>query len=81
MRSINASKTIGYRVRAEPTIKLFSTGYFSLKAAKGLKDVGIRTEEYKRLEDNQLQSEGKASLLNCSQQGIFLSRPQKDLRM
>ena len=38
-------------------------------------------EEYKRLVDDWLQSKGKASLLNRSRQGIFPSRPRKDLRM
>ena len=40
-----------------------------------------RIEEYKHLEDDRLQSKGKAPLLNCSRQGIFPSRPRKDLRM
>ena len=39
------------------------------------------TEEYKRLEDDRLQSKGKASLLNHPRQGVFPPRPQKDLRM
>ena len=38
-------------------------------------------EEYKRLEDDRLQSKGKASLLNRSRQGIFPSRPRKDLKI
>ena len=40
-----------------------------------------RIEEYKRLEDDRLQNKGKASLLNRSRQGVFPSRPRKDLRM
>ena len=40
-----------------------------------------RIKEYKRLEDDRLQSEGKASLTNRSRQGVFLPRPRKDLRM
>ena len=40
-----------------------------------------RIEEYKRLEDDQLQNKGKALLLNRSRQGVFPLRPQKDLRM
>ena len=40
-----------------------------------------RIEEYKRLEDDRLQSKGKALLLNRSQQGVFPPRPRKDLRM
>ena len=40
-----------------------------------------RIKEYKRLEDDRLQSEGKAPLINRSRQGVFLPRPRKDLRM
>ena len=40
-----------------------------------------RIEEYKCLEDDQLQNKGKAPLLNRSRQGVFPLRPQKDLRM
>ena len=38
-------------------------------------------EEYKRLEGDRLQNKGKASLLNCSRQGVFPPRPRKDFRM
>ena len=38
-------------------------------------------EEYKHLEDDWLQSKGKALLLNHSRQGVFSLRPRKDLRM
>ncbi|XP_030939829.1 uncharacterized protein LOC115964708 [Quercus lobata] len=38
-------------------------------------------EEYKRLEDDRLQSKGKTPLLNHPWQGIFPPRPRKDLRM
>ena len=38
-------------------------------------------EEYKRLENDWLQSKGKALLLNLSRQGVFSPRPRKDLRM
>ena len=38
-------------------------------------------EEYKCLKDDRLQSKGKASLLNRSRQGIFPSRPRKDLKI
>ena len=34
-----------------------------------------RIEEYKRLEDDQLQSKGKAPLINRSRPGIFPSKP------
>ena len=37
-----------------------------------------RIKEYKCLKDDQLQSKGKASLLNRSRQSIFPSRPRKD---
>ena len=40
-----------------------------------------RIKEYKRLEDDWLQSKGKASLLNRSRQGVFPSRPRKDLKI
>ena len=39
-----------------------------------------RIEEYKHLEDDQLQNKGKAPLLNHSRQGIFPSKPRKDFR-
>ena len=45
---------------------------------KGMRQLMRRIEEYKRLEDNWLQSKGKAPLLNHSRQGIFPSRPRKD---
>ena len=38
-------------------------------------------EEYKRLENDRLQSKGKALLLNRPRQGVFPPRPRKDLRM
>ena len=38
-------------------------------------------EEYKRLEDNRLQSKGKALLINRSRPGVFPPRPQRDLRI
>ncbi|XP_030970093.1 uncharacterized protein LOC115990397 [Quercus lobata] len=40
-----------------------------------------RIEEYKRLEDDQLQNKGKAPLLNSSRQSVFPMRPRKDFRM
>ena len=48
---------------------------------KDIRQLMRRIEEYKRLEDNWLQSKGKAPLLNRSRQGIFPSMPRKDLRM
>ena len=40
-----------------------------------------RIEEYKRLKDDQLQSKGKAPVINHPRQIGFQSRPQKDLRI
>ena len=40
-----------------------------------------RIEEYKQLEDDQLQSKGKAPVINHPQQSGLQSRPQKDLRI
>ena len=50
-------------------------------APKDMRQLMRCIEEYKRLEDDRLQSKGKASLLNRSQQGIFPSRPRKDLKI
>ena len=48
---------------------------------KDMRQLIRRIEEYKHLEDDWLQSKGKALLVNCPQQSVFPSRPQKDLRM
>ena len=40
-----------------------------------------RIEEYKWLEDDRLQSKGKAPFVNRSRPGIFPSRPRRDLRV
>ena len=40
-----------------------------------------RIEEYKCLEDDRLQSRGKAPLLGRSRQGVVPARPKKDFRM
>ena len=40
-----------------------------------------RIDEYKLLEDDRLQSKGKAPLVNRSRPGIFLPRPRRDLRI
>ena len=40
-----------------------------------------RIKEYKCLENDQLQSKGKASLMSRPQQGGFQPRPRKDLRI
>ena len=40
-----------------------------------------RIEEYKRLEDDRLQSKGKVPLVNRSRPGIFPLRPRRDLRI
>ena len=38
-------------------------------------------KEYKRLEDDWLQSKGKAPVVNCSRQSGFQLRPRRDLRI
>ena len=40
-----------------------------------------RIEEYKRLEDDRLQSKGKAPVINHPRQSSFQSRPWKDSRI
>ena len=40
-----------------------------------------RIKEYKRLEDDRLQSKGKAPVINHPRQSSFQSRPRKDLRI
>ena len=40
-----------------------------------------RIEEYKRLEDDRLQSKGKAPVISHPRQGGLQSRPRKDLRI
>ena len=40
-----------------------------------------RIEEYKRLEDDRLQSKGKAALANCPRQSGFQPRSRKDFRI
>ena len=40
-----------------------------------------RIEEYKRLEDDRLQSKGKAPVISHPKQGGLQSRPRKDLRI
>ena len=40
-----------------------------------------RIEEYKRLEDDRLQSRGKAPLMGRSRQSILPTKPKKDFRM
>ena len=41
----------------------------------------MHIEEYKRLEDDQLQNKGKAPVVSHPLQGGFQSRPRKDLRI
>ena len=48
---------------------------------KDIRQLMRRIEEYKRLEDDRLQSKGKAPIINHPQQSGFQSRPQKDLRI
>ena len=40
-----------------------------------------RIEEYKQLEDDRLQSKGKAPLVNRYRPGVFPPRPRRDLRI
>ena len=42
---------------------------------KNMRQLMRRIEEYKWLEDDQLQSKGKAPLINQSRPGVFPSRP------
>ena len=51
------------------------------RSPKDMRQLMRRIEEYKCLEDDRLQSKGKALLINHSRQGIFPLRPWKDLRM
>ena len=48
---------------------------------KDMRQLMRHIEEYKRLEDDWLQSKGKASLVNHPWQGGFQPRPWKDLRI
>ena len=56
-------------------------GVVDENASRGYEALMRRIEEYKRLENDWLQSQGKALLLNHSRQGVFSLRPRKDLRM
>ena len=56
-------------------------GVVDENASRGYEALMRRIKEYKRLENDWLQSKGKALLLNRSRQGVFSPRPQKDLRM
>ena len=51
------------------------------KPPEDIRQLMRRIEEYKRLKDDQLQSKGKAPLVNRPQQGGFQPRPRKDLRI
>lgn len=51
------------------------------KLPEDIRQLMRRIEEYKRLEDDRLQSKGKAPLINCPRQGGFQPRPRKDLRV
>ena len=51
------------------------------KPLKDIRQLIRRIEEYKRLEDDRLQSKGKVPLVSRPRQGSFQSRPQKDLRI
>ena len=51
------------------------------KPLEDMRQLMRRIEEYKRLEDDRLQSKSKASVVNRPRQGSFQSRPRKDLRI
>ena len=51
------------------------------KPPEDMRQLMRRIEEYKRLEDDRLQSKGKAPLVNQSRPGIFPPRPRRDLRV
>ena len=53
----------------------------SKRPPEDMRQLMRRIEEYKRLEDNRLQSKGKAPLINRSRPGVFPSRPRRDLRI
>ena len=46
-----------------------------------MRQLMMHIEEYKRLEDDQLQNKGKAPVISHPLQGGFQSRPLKDLRI
>ena len=56
-------------------------GSLTKRPPEDMRQLMRRIEEYKCLVNDLLQSKGKAPLLNHSRQGIFPSRPRKDLRM
>nr|XP_023872910.1 uncharacterized protein LOC111985496 [Quercus suber] len=51
------------------------------KPLEDMRQLTRRIEEYKRMEDDRLQSKGKALLINHPRQSGFQPRPQKDLRI
>ena len=51
------------------------------KPPEDMRQLMRRIEEYKQLEDDRLQSKGKAPLVNRSRLGIFPPRPRRDLRV
>ena len=51
------------------------------KPLKDMRQLMRCIEEYKCLEDDQLQSKGKAPVMSHSQQGGFQSKPRRDLRI
>ena len=48
---------------------------------KDMRQLMRRIEEYKRLEDDRLQSRGKAPITGRSRQGVVPARPKRDFRM
>ena len=51
------------------------------RPSEDIRQLMRRIEGYNRLEDDRLQSKGKALLLNRSRQSVFPSRPRKDLKI
>ena len=51
------------------------------RPSEDMRQLMRRIEECKRLEDDRLQSKGKAPLVNRSRPGIFPLRPRRDLRV
>ena len=51
------------------------------KPPEDMRQIMRRIGEYKRLKDDQLQSKGKAPLVNHPRQADFQPRPRKDLRI
>ena len=53
----------------------------TMRPPKDMKQLMRHIEKYKRLEDDQQQSKGKAPISSQPRQGGFQSRPRRDLRI